>query len=113
MNVGQSVIIKGEVQASEDLVLNGQVDGRIDLPRHALTVGIGARIQAEIVGRLVIVLGSVAGKLTAREHCDLRADGAMDGPLTTPKLAMADSALFHGTIDMPKPVDGCTPAGAA
>ena len=112
MKLGQSVIIKGEVQTSEDLVLNGQVEGRIDLPRHVLTVGIGARVRAEIVARSVIVLGAVAGRVTALEHFDLRAGGTMDGLLTTPKLAMADGALFHGTIDMPKPVDGRTPPGA-
>ena len=68
MKLGQSVIIKGEVQTSEDLVLNGQVEGRIDLPRHVLTVGIGARIQAEIVARSVIVLGAVAGRVTTLER---------------------------------------------
>lgn len=111
MNVGQSVIIKGEIQGGEDLILEGQVEGKIDLPHHTLTIGVGARIQAEIVAKSVIVLGSVAGRVTALERFDLRAGGAMDGQLTTPKLAMADGALFNGTVEMPEP--GGVPPSAA
>lgn len=109
MNVGQSVIIKGEIKGGEDLVLDGHVEGKIDLQHHTLTIGVGARIQAEIVAKSVIVLGSIAGRVTALERFDLRAGGVMEGPLTTPKLAIADGALFNGTVEMPEPGGGPPP----
>ena len=103
MNQGQSLRINGELQAGEDLVLYGQMEGKIDLQRHTLTVGAGARIQAEIVANVVIVFGSVVGRVTALERVELQAGGAMEGQLTTPKLAVAEGAVLKGTVEMPRP----------
>jgi len=103
MNAGQSLMINGELQAGEDLVFYGQVEGKIDLQRHSLTVGAGARIHAEIVAKVVIIFGSVEGQVTALERVDLQAGGVMDGQLTTPKLAVAEGAVLKGTVEMPRP----------
>ncbi len=112
MSVGKSVVINGELRGGEDLVINGRVDGKIDLPNHTLTIGAEAHIQAEIVAKSVIVLGSIAGRVSAHERFEIRSGGTMEGQLTTPKLAMADGALFNGTIDMPARAMNAAPPAA-
>ena len=76
MNMGQSLIIKGELSGGEDLTLDGRVEGKVSLPDHVLTVGANAKLDAEIVAKVVIVLGSVHGNVTAREKFELKAGGA-------------------------------------
>ncbi len=102
MNMGQSVVIKGELNGGEDLTLDGRVEGKVSLPEHVLTVGPNAKLDAEIVAKVVIVLGNVKGNVTAREKFELRAGGTMEGGLTSPKVAMAEGATYNGKIEMPK-----------
>lgn len=102
MNMGQSLVITGELVGSEDLTLDGKVHGKVSLPEHVLTVGANAKIDAEIVAKVVIVLGAVHGNVTAKEKFELRAGGVMDGQLIAPRVAMAEGATFNGKIEMPK-----------
>lgn len=102
MNMGQSIAIKGELSGKEDLTLEGQVEGKISLPDNVLTVGTNARINAEVVAKTVIVLGQLVGNVTAKEKFELRAGGSMQGNLTSPRIAMADGAIFGGKIEMPQ-----------
>jgi cytoskeletal protein CcmA (bactofilin family) len=105
MNMGQSLIIKGELSGGEDLTLDGRVEGKISLPEHVLTVGANATLDAEIVAKVVIVLGTVKGNVSAKEKFELRPGGVMEGGLTSPKVAMAEGATFNGKIEMPKKGD--------
>lgn len=105
MNMGQSVVIKGELNGGEDLTLDGRVEGKVSLSDHVLTVGANASIEAEVVAKVVIVLGTIKGDVTAREKFELRAGGAVDGTLTAPKVAMAEGAHFNGKIEMPRKGD--------
>jgi cytoskeletal protein CcmA (bactofilin family) len=73
MNMGQSVVIKGELSGGEDLTLDGRVEGKVSLPDHVLTVGANARLDAEILAKVVIILGTVKGNVTAKEKFELRA----------------------------------------
>ena len=102
MNMGQSLVITGELVGGEDLTLDGKVHGKVSLPEHVLTVGANAKIDAEIVAKVVIVLGAVQGNVTAKEKFELRAGGVMDGQLIAPRVAMAEGATFNGKIEMPK-----------
>lgn len=102
MNMGQSIAIRGELSGAEDLTLEGQVEGKIHLPENVLTVGSSARINAEVVAKSVIVLGSLTGNVTAKEKFELRAGGSMQGNLRSPRVAMADGAIFGGKIEMPQ-----------
>ncbi len=102
MNMGQSLVITGELVGGEDLTLDGKVHGKVSLPEHVLTVGANAKIDAEIVAKVVIVLGAVKGNVTAKEKFELRAGGTMDGQLVAPRVAMAEGATFNGKIEMPK-----------
>jgi cytoskeletal protein CcmA (bactofilin family) len=101
MNIGQSIMIKGELSGAEDLTLEGKVEGKVSLPDSVLTVGTNARIDAEVLAKSVIVLGHVVGNVTAKEKFELRAGGTVEGKLNAPRIAMADGALFNGTIEMP------------
>ena len=102
MNMGHSLVIKGELVGGEDLTLDGRVEGKVGLPDHVLTVGANATIEAEILAKVVIILGTVRGNVTAKEKFELRAGGTMDGELSAPKVAMAEGATFNGKIQMPK-----------
>ena len=98
-NIGSSVFVKGELAASEDLMVDGRVEGRIDLPDHALTIGPNANIQADIVAKVVTVFGSVVGGITARDRVDIRRGGSLDGNLSCTRIAIQDGAHFCGRVD--------------
>ena len=110
MNIGKSVVIKGELSGSEDLTIEGQVDGKIELRQNILTIGPNGRIKAEIFAKAVVVQGEVVGNITATEKVDIRDAGSVDGDLAAPRIAIADGAHFRGSIDMKR--DG-KPAAAA
>ena len=100
INIGKSVIIKGELTGSEDLTLEGQVEGQIALKQHVLTIGPHGRIKAEVFAKTVIVLGEVAGNITASEKIDIRDNGKVDGNIVAPRVAIAEGAHFRGSVDM-------------
>ncbi|MBA3948982.1 MAG: polymer-forming cytoskeletal protein, partial [Acidobacteria bacterium] len=100
MNIGKSVIIKGELSGSEDLTIEGQVDGKIELRQNVLTIGPNGRIKAEIFAKAVVVQGEVTGNITATEKVDIRDAGSVDGDLAAPRIAIADGAHFRCSIDM-------------
>jgi cytoskeletal protein CcmA (bactofilin family) len=100
VNIGKSVIIKGELSASEDLTIEGQVDGKVDLHQNTLTIGANGRITAQVVAKIVIVLGQVHGNITATEKVDIRDNGSVDGDVSAPRIAIAEGAHFRGSIDM-------------
>lgn len=100
VNIGKSVVIKGELSGSEDLTIEGQVDGKIELRQNILTIGPNGRIKAEIFAKAVIVQGQVSGNISATEKVDIRDAGSVDGDLAAPRIAIADGAHFRGSIDM-------------
>jgi cytoskeletal protein CcmA (bactofilin family) len=103
---GRTVVIKGELKATEDLRFEGRIEGRVELAQHVLTVGAGARIQGEIAARSVIVQGEVAGDITAAERLQIAATGSVEGDVTAPTVAIVEGAHFRGRIEMPQPGEG-------
>lgn len=99
-NIGKSVVIKGELSGSEDLTIEGQVEGKIELKENVLTIGTNGKIKAQVFAKTVIVLGEVVGNITASEKVDIRDNGSVDGDITSPKVAIAEGAHFRGAIDM-------------
>src|SRR5678816_2826724 len=73
VNIGKSVVIKGELNGSEDLTIEGHVEGTIQLREHVLTIGPNGRIKAQVFAKSVIVLGEVTGNVTASDKVDIRA----------------------------------------
>ena len=98
--IGKSVIIKGELSASEDLTIEGTVEGKVELKQNTLTIGSNGRIKATVFAKAVIVQGEVTGNISATEKIDIRDAGSVDGDLASPRVAIADGAHFRGSIDM-------------
>jgi len=101
-SIGISVSIKGELKASEDVTVDGQVEGRIDLPEHTLTIGPNATVVADINAKVVVVFGSVVGTVIARERADIRKTASVDGALTCGRLSVQEGATINGTVETQK-----------
>jgi cytoskeletal protein CcmA (bactofilin family) len=102
MDLGKSVVIKGELSASEDLTLYGQMEGSVTLPDHTLTIAPHADIKAAINANAVVILGAVTGNVTARERVEIQTTGSVDGDVTSPRLAMAEGGCLSGKVQMPQ-----------
>src|SRR3954464_13893590 len=100
VNIGKSVVIKGELNGSEDLTIEGHVEGKIELKDHVLTIGPNGKIKAQVFAKSVIVLGEVNGNVTASEKVDIRDGGSVDGDIVSPRVAIAEGAHFRGSVDM-------------
>ena len=100
VNIGKSVVIKGELNGSEDLTIEGHVEGKIELKDHVLTIGPNGKIKASVFAKAVIVLGEVNGNVTASEKVDIRDNGSVDGDIISPRVAIAEGAHFRGSVDM-------------
>jgi cytoskeletal protein CcmA (bactofilin family) len=117
VNIGKSVVIKGELNGSEDLTIEGHVEGTIQLRDHVLTIGPNGRIKAQVFAKAVIVLGEVTGNVTASDKVDIRDNGSVDGDIISPRVAIAEGAHFRGSVDMqrkgqPQPAKAQQPQGA-
>ncbi|MBI4888238.1 MAG: polymer-forming cytoskeletal protein [Acidobacteria bacterium] len=114
VNIGKSVVIKGELNGSEDLTIEGQVEGKIELKDHVLTIGPNGKIKAQVFTKALIVLGEVNGNVTATEKVEIRDGGSVDGDIVAPRVAIADGAHFRGSVDMQRrPTQpGAQPAAA-
>lgn len=114
--IGPSIIIKGDLSGGEDLVIEGRVEGKVDLKQHNVTVGKNGRVKADIFGKVVVIEGEVDGNVFAQEQAILRQAGAIRGNITAPRVILKDGSRFKGSIDMevkesssrdsrPQPVD--------
>jgi cytoskeletal protein CcmA (bactofilin family) len=101
-SIGKSIVINGELSGSEDLTIEGRVDGKIELRDHVLTVGSNGRIKAQISAKAIVVLGQVTGNLNATEKVDIKETGSVEGDVVAPRVAIADGSHFKGSIDMQK-----------
>jgi cytoskeletal protein CcmA (bactofilin family) len=99
-SMGKSIVISGELSGSEDLTIEGQVDGKIQLRNHVLTIGSNGRITAQVAAKSIIVFGRVTGNLIASEKVDIRESGSVEGDIVAPRVAIADGSHFRGSIDM-------------
>lgn len=111
--IGPSIFIKGDLTGEEDLVIEGRVEGRVDLKQNNVTVGKNGRVKADVFGRVVTIEGEVDGNVFAREQAILRQSGAIKGNITAPRVVLEDGSRFKGSIDMEPPREaGVTPAPA-
>jgi cytoskeletal protein CcmA (bactofilin family) len=100
--IGKSVVIKGELSGSEDLYIDGQVEGNIDLRDHSVTVGPAGKVKAGISAKTIVVQGKVDGSLTASDRLDLRKSAIVTGNLTTQRIAIEEGAFLQGKVDIQK-----------
>ncbi len=98
--LGRSLVLKGELSCNEDLLIEGQFEGTINVQEHCLTVGAQGKVKADIHARQVIVHGSVDGKISARDKVELRKTGHVVGDLVSAGVAIEDGAYFKGSIEI-------------
>ena len=102
-HIGKSVIVKGEISGSEDLYVDGEVRGGIELREHALTVGPNGKVEANVIAREIVVQGTLNGNVHASEKIEIRKTGSLLGDLSTARIIIEDGAYFKGSIDILKP----------
>jgi cytoskeletal protein CcmA (bactofilin family) len=98
MNLGKSVMIKGELSGSEDLTLYGRMEGSVKLPEYTLTIGPEADIRAEISAKTIVIMGGVTGNVFAGEKVEIRSTGSVTGDIASPRLAIQDGACMRGKV---------------
>jgi len=98
--IGKSLHIKGELSGSEDLAIEGKVEGKISLNGYRVTIGETGRVAAEIQAKSVVVSGLVTGDVDAAEKVELAATGTMMGDIRAPRVVLSDGSKFKGSIDM-------------
>jgi cytoskeletal protein CcmA (bactofilin family) len=96
---GRSICVKGEITGSEDLTVDGQVDGRIDLPNHVLTVGPNATVCADITAKSVMIFGTILGSITAHDRIEVRKSGSVEGNVICARLVVQDGAILCGNVE--------------
>jgi len=102
-HIGKSVVIKGELSGSEDLYLDGEVEGNIELRGHSLIVGPNGRVRANVHAKDVVVHGKVDGNIQAKEKVELKKSAVLNGDIFTQRIMIEDGAFFKGAIDIQKP----------
>ena len=101
-SIGKSVTIKGQIFSREDLIVDGEIEGAIELNDHRLTVGPNGRVRAGIKAREIVVLGSIEGNVEALDKIDIRKDAKLIGDIKTARIVIEDGAYFKGSIDIVK-----------
>src|SRR6476469_7157107 len=101
--IGPSIFIKGDLSGEEDLVIEGRVEGKVDLKQNNVTIGKNGRVRADVFGKVVIIEGEVDGNVFSREQAILRQAGAIRGNITAPRVMLEDGSRFKGSIDMEAP----------
>ncbi len=98
--IGKSVVICGEVKGSEDLIVDGRIEGTINLADSRLTIGPNASVAADLAARDVLILGHVQGNVVASGRVELRAGCSVEGDIRALRLAIEDNAVFRGKVDL-------------
>jgi len=98
--IGRSITINGQVSGDEDLLIQGRVEGSVNLKQHSVTVGPEGEIKANIAGRVITVEGRVEGDLIAQEQIILRGSAIVQGNIAAPRVVLEDGARFRGGVDM-------------
>lgn len=101
MQLGASMVVKGELSASEDLTLNGQMEGTVKVLEHTLTIGPNANLKTDIQAKVVRILGTITGNVVAREKVEIQQTGSVTGNVTAPKLAIVEGGYLRGKVEMP------------
>ena len=112
--LGKSVIVKGQILSREDLTVDGEVEGTIEMQEHRLTIGQNGKVRASVKAREVIVLGTLHGNVETGDRIDIRKEAKLVGDIRTARIVIEDGAYFKGNVDIvraevPRPA-AATPA---
>ena len=116
--LGKSVVIKGQILSREDLTIDGEVEGTVEMQEHRLTIGINGKVRASVKAREVIVLGTLHGNVETSERLDIRKEAKLVGDIKTARIVIEDGAYFKGNVDIvraevPRPAAAAAPAASA
>jgi cytoskeletal protein CcmA (bactofilin family) len=98
--LGKSVIVKGQIFSREDLTIDGEVEGTVELQEHRLTVGPNGKVLASVKAREIVVLGTIHGNVETTDKIDIRKDAKLVGDIKTARVVIEDGAYFKGNIDI-------------
>lgn len=98
--IAKTIVISGEVRGSEDLVIDGRVEGTVTLTESRLTIGASANVAADLTAKDILVLGAIQGNITASGRVELRAGCSVEGDIRALRLAVEDNAVFRGKVDL-------------
>ena len=102
--IGKTIVIRGEVKGSEDLIVDGRLEGTVSLSESRLTIGPNANVVADLSAKDVLILGQVHGNVLATGRVELRAGSVVEGDIRALRLAIEDNALFRGKVDLTQAV---------
>ena len=97
--IGGSILVKGDVVSTEDLVIDGQVQGTIELGNHSLTIGPGASVVADLVAKDVTISGALKGDIVGSAKVELKSSAKVEGNINAPKFVMEEGATLIGKVD--------------
>jgi cytoskeletal protein CcmA (bactofilin family) len=101
-HIGKSVVIKGELSGSEDLYVDGNVEGKIELNSHSLTVGPNGKVKASVTAKAVVIQGTLDGSVSASDRVELRKSAVVTGDVSTQRIAIEEGAFLKGKVDVEK-----------
>lgn len=101
--IGKSVVVKGQVFSREDLLVDGEVEGTVELQEHRLIIGASGKVAASVKAKEIVVMGTVHGDVEAGEKIDIRKEAKLVGDIKTARIVIEDGAYFKGSIDIVKP----------
>lgn len=99
-HIGKSVLVKGELSGNEDLYIDGEIEGTVELKDHNLTIGPNGRVKANLNAKEIVVLGKVQGNVRASDKLEIRKSGSLVGDIITARITIEDGAYFKGSIDI-------------
>jgi cytoskeletal protein CcmA (bactofilin family) len=116
-SIGKSVVIKGQLFAREDLFIDGEIEGSVEMLEHRVTVGPNGKVVAGIKAREIVVLGTIHGNVEASDKIEIKKEAKLVGDIRTQRIVIEDGAFFKGSIDIakaePKPAVAARPPAAA
>lgn len=112
-SIGKAVKINGQIYSKEDLYVDGDVEGTIELQEHRLTIGPNGKVHSSVKAREVVILGNVQGNVDASDKLEIRKDARLVGDIKTARIIIEDGAYFKGSIDIVKPEPARPPGSPA
>jgi cytoskeletal protein CcmA (bactofilin family) len=109
--LGKSVIVKGQIFSREDLTIDGEVEGTVELQEHRLTIGPNGKVRASVKARELVVLGTIHGDVETTDKIDIRKEAKLVGDIRTARIVIEDGAYFKGNIDIVR-AEAARPAAA-
>jgi len=101
-SIGKAVRIIGQIYSKEDMYVDGEVEGTIEVQAHRLTIGPNGKVRCNVKAREVVIFGNVQGKVDANDKLEVRKDASVVGDITTARIMIEDGAYFKGNVDVVK-----------